>query len=289
MIKYKHIFVAVALAALVYACGRNNTSAVDNFDHATQAIIDNDTIIKFLTNHYFDETMDSIRPIDAGQMALINDSRLSSQQVTESDVNYTLYTFTNRIGTPDPVKGFPTVMDSVLTKYQGYYLNTATTQIYFDRSLPAIWFTLNGVIRGWTHGFTGFKGGRNITNNGPITYENEGKGILIMPSGLAYRNIGTTTIPSNRALVFYIRLLDLVENTDHDNDSIPSILEDPDGDGDPRNDDTDGDGVPNFFDADDDNDGVRTSEEDANSNGDPTDDDTDGDGTPDYLDSDNTE
>lgn len=288
MIKFKHIFLVVIVSALIYSCGNNNGGLpVDNFDHAGQAVIDNDSLVKFLTNHYFDDAIDSIKPIDAGQTALINDSRLTSEQVTENEIDYTIYIFTNRVGDPDPVKGFPTVMDSVLTKYKGYYLSSTETQITFDESLSPIWFTLNGVIRGWTYGLTNFKGGRNITNNGPITYENEGKGIIIFPSGLGYRNVGTTTIPGNAPLIFYIRMLDIVENTDHDQDGIPSILEDPDGDGDPRNDDTDGDGVPNYFDDDDDNDGRLTKDEDTNGNGDYTDDDTDGDGIPDYLDPDN--
>ena len=287
MIKVKHILLIAVISAFMYSCGNNTTTIVDNFDHAGQAVIDNDSIVIFLTNHYFDDAIDSIKPIDAGQTALINDNRLTSEVVVENEIDYTIYTFTNRVGDPDPVKGFPTVVDSVLTKYKGFYLSNTDTQVFFDERNSPIWFTLNGVIRGWTYGLVNFKGGRNITNNGPITYENEGKGILIFPSGLAYRNTGTTGIPANAPLVFYIRLLDLVENTNHDNDNVPSILEDPDGDGDPRNDDTDEDGIPNFFDTDDDGDGKLTKDEDANGNGDPTDDDTDGDGTPDYLDPDN--
>ncbi len=287
MIRFKHILIVAILALAAYSCNRTNNALVDNFDHAGQAVIDNDSLVKFLTNHYFDDTIDSIKPITAGQTALINDNRLSSQQVTEEEVDYTLYIFTNRVGTPDPVKGFPTVMDSVLTKYKGFYLSSTETQVFFEERNSPIWFTLNGVIRGWSHGFTNFKGGKNITNNGPITYENEGKGILIMPSGLAYRNTGNTSIPANAPLIFYVRLLDLVENTDHDNDGLASILEDPDGDGDPRNDDTDEDGVPNYFDTDDDGDGRLTKDEDTNGNGNLEDDDTDGDGVPNYLDSDN--
>lgn len=287
MIKLKHILIVAILTVVAYSCNRTGTGFVDNFDHAGQSIIDNDSLVKFLTNHYFDDAIDSIRPITAGQTALINDSRLSSQQVTEEEVDYTLYVFTNRVGTPDPVKGFPTVMDSVMTKYKGYYLSSSETQVFFEERNSVIWFTLNGVIRGWSHGFTNFKGGKNITNNGPITYENDGKGILIMPSGLAYRNTGNSAIPANTPLIFYIRLLDLIENTDHDNDGMASILEDPDGDGDPRNDDTDSDGVPNYFDTDDDGDGRLTKDEDTNGNGDLTDDDTDGDGIPNYLDEDN--
>ncbi|MFT4622200.1 MAG: MYXO-CTERM domain-containing protein [Myxococcota bacterium] len=73
---------------------------------------------------------------------------------------------------------------------------------------------------------------------------------------------------------------------DDDEDGVPTILEDPDGDGDPTNDDTDGDGFANYLDHDDDGDTLLTPIEDWNGNGDPTDDDSDGDGVPDYLDAD---
>ena len=49
--------------------------------------------------------------------------------------------------------------------------------------------------------------------------------------------------------------------------------------------DTDGEGDVNYRDFDDDGDGLDTQEEDANEDGNPTNDDSDGDGTPDYLDS----
>ncbi|UXX78947.1 PKD domain-containing protein [Reichenbachiella carrageenanivorans] len=55
-------------------------------------------------------------------------------------------------------------------------------------------------------------------------------------------------------------------------------------DGDPRNDDTDLDGIPNYLDEDDDADGILTKDEDVNGNGDPKDDDEDGDTKPNYLD-----
>ena len=73
---------------------------------------------------------------------------------------------------------------------------------------------------------------------------------------------------------------------DDDGDGIDTIDEDVNGDGNPGNDDTDSDGTPDYLDPDDDGDGVDTIDEDTNSNGDPADDDTDSDGTPDYLDPD---
>ncbi|MEM7132615.1 MAG: SdrD B-like domain-containing protein [Chloroflexota bacterium] len=110
-------------------------------------------------------------------------------------------------------------------------------------------------------------------------------------------------------------LLDLISKTDTDTtwpegdndlDRVKNMTEDVNGDGDLYNDDTDGDGTPDFLDSDDDNDGLRTGvelhgpieviidpngnpipqHEDRNDNGDPTDDDTDGDLIPDYLDAD---
>ncbi len=102
-------------------------------------------------------------------------------------------------------------------------------------------------------------------------------------------------------------------DADDDGDGVKNALEDLNGDGDCSNDDTDGDGIPNwrdpdddgdgvptavelvyddtdsdgtpdYLDDDDDNDGVLTKDEDYNQDGDPRNDDTNSDGKPDYLD-----
>ena len=86
-------------------------------------------------------------------------------------------------------------------------------------------------------------------------------------------------------------------NDDTDGDGIPNFADnDDDGDlvltsleyvfGRDTTDeylDTDGDGIPNYLDNDDDNDGVLTVDEDYNHNGDASDDDTNGNFIPDYL------
>src|SRR5690606_18119517 len=74
-----------------------------------------------------------------------------------------------------------------------------------------------------------------------------------------------------------------------DNDGIPAHLEDINGNGKLDDDDTDGDGIPNYLDVDDDGDNVLTKDENPDPNGDGILDDaqdTDDDGIPDYLDSD---
>ena len=75
-----------------------------------------------------------------------------------------------------------------------------------------------------------------------------------------------------------------VDLTDSDNDGILDIDEDVNGDNELDNDDTDGDGIPNYLDEDDDGDDVNTADEDRDNDGDPTNDDSDGDDVPDYLD-----
>ena len=286
MFNRKLLFLCLSILFIGYACDDDTFGVpVDDFDYEGQALIDNDSILVFLENHYYNDAIDSVQPLVTGATALINDSRLLTQDVTDFDVDYKLYVFVKNEGSPMPEKGYPTEVDSVLVKYKGQYFNSTVELIDFDeRLVNPLWLTLNSVIRGWSHGFTNFKGGENITNNGPITYVNGGKGVLFIPSGLAYGKFGTAGIPPSSSLLFYIELYDVAENTDHDLDSVPSILEDPDGDGDPRNDDTDGDGFPNFLDPDDDNDGVATKGE-GGADGDPTNDfnDPNNPTLPDYL------
>lgn len=75
-----------------------------------------------------------------------------------------------------------------------------------------------------------------------------------------------------------------VDLADTDNDGVLDIDEDINEDNNLDNDDTDGDGTPNYLDVDDDGDGVNTMDEDRDNDGDPATDDSDGDGIPDYLD-----
>ena len=86
-----------------------------------------------------------------------------------------------------------------------------------------------------------------------------------------------------------LKTLNCNDNVDYDFDGIPTTLEDLNGDGNLENDDTDGDGIPNFLDNDDDGDMILTSAEYVFTNtgrNTMTLRDTDGDGTPDYLDND---
>ena len=79
------------------------------------------------------------------------------------------------------------------------------------------------------------------------------------------------------------------ELTEDDNDGVPALLEDRNNNGNLEDDDTDGDTIPDYIDADDDGDNILTKDEDPDPNGDGNLSDaldTDGDGIPDYLDND---
>ncbi len=272
--KFKSLFLIVVSGIVLYACNNDNNTEV--FDAAEQALIDDDALVEYLQTHYLNPDDDGIWTITNGETPLMD--QVSVQNITKDDIAYKLY----YLKQSDGVTSSPSRADSVLTTYTGMLLDSTV----FDSRSTFTWFALTNVIDGWSYGFTHFKGGNIIVNpDESFYYENYGKGLLFIPSGLAYGNINQITIPSNSPLIFQITLND-VNQADHDNDGVLSILEDIDGDGDVRNDDSDEDGLPDYLDVDDDNDDILTIDEDTDGDGNPMNDDTDGDGIPNYLDSD---
>ena len=86
----------------------------------------------------------------------------------------------------------PSTSSDVTVKYKGFYTNG---NIFDESDEDGITFNLQQVIAGWTEGITYFKEG--------------GKGILIIPSRLAYGSIDTRGIPGGSVLVFEIELLEI--------------------------------------------------------------------------------
>ena len=157
---------------------------------------------------------------------------------------------------------------------------------YLFNSDPAsVWMEAKNLVKGFKESLPLLKRGEiRINNDGTYDFLNFGIGFALFPSGLGYFQNGTTTIPAYSPLVFQINMMTL-NRTDHDNDTVLTIIEDVDGDRDFENDDTDSDNIPNYRDDDDDGDGILTKDE-YDKDGDGVADDTDGDGTPDYLDAD---
>lgn len=212
----------------------------------------------------------------------------------EEDIQHKMYFLTVREGEGRA----PTVADSTLLKYEGSLLDRTS----FDAVSDFFWQELPFFIRGFANGTAKVKAGTEdglvINPDGTTRISNSGIGLVIMPSGLAYfNNPPTLAISAYDPLIFSVEVGLYIEDTDNDNDGVPSIQEDLNGNGDIFDDNTDNDveqeqglllGIPDFQDIDDDGDGVLTREEISDADGNiifpyP---DSNNDGTPDYLDPD---
>ncbi|WP_298147759.1 hypothetical protein [Flavobacterium sp.] len=191
-----------------------------------------------------------------------NDNRTSNAVDGElvDDTQYKLYYLTINTGGGATAKS----IDSTYVSYRGWKLDNAE----FDRNANGLWFTYPPVtsaetnavsISGFRQILSGMNASTGIINNpdGTFSFQNSGVAVAFLPSGLAYFSAARTGIPAYSPLVFTIRLHTIRER-DHDRDGVLTKYEDLNNDGNPFNDDTDGDNTPDFFDIDDDGDRVQT-------------------------------
>lgn len=126
---------------------------------------------------------------------------------------------------------------------------------------------------------------RDITGTNSLNY----RSYTSIPENLFCNDIPPANIEVTQDLTSGGRAVFTVDLIEDDNDGIPADREDLNNNGNLEDDDTDGDGIPNYLDADDDGDNVLTINEGPNytdADGLSLALDTDGDGTPDYLDND---
>ncbi|WP_029037734.1 FKBP-type peptidyl-prolyl cis-trans isomerase [Salinimicrobium xinjiangense] len=268
-------------------------------DRGEQEIADQAALQEYLDTHYynyedfqnppaeFDYTIkiDTINAANADKTPLSASPDLESKVFNYQGVDYTLYILKVREGAAEQPK--PKFSDSTFVAYEGSLLNRTV----FDTSRNPVWFDLTRTVAGFGQAMTEFRGasGFEILPDNTVKWNNDfGIGAMFLPSGLAYFNGPQPTIPSYSPLVFTFKLYG-VNEADHDNDGVPSWMEDINGDQRVENDDTDGDGIPNYVDRDDDGDFIPTREEISDEDGNiiiPYPDST-GDGTPNYLDKNN--
>ncbi len=175
----------------------------------------------------------------------------------DDNVNYKIYYLVLNEGGGST----PSAIDSTFVTYKGWNLKNKI----FDQNFDGLWFTFpDGAssISGFRQILQKVKTAASSTQNsdGSISYLNYGRVMVFIPSGLAYFNTSTSNIDAYAPIAFNINLLKLKER-DHDYDRIHSKNEDQNNDKDYFNDDTDGDGTPDFLDYDDDNDGFYTKRE----------------------------
>jgi FKBP-type peptidyl-prolyl cis-trans isomerase FkpA len=121
--------------------------------------------------------------------AYISEKGLTNVVTTESGLSYKIL--------KDTTGGNPTSSSSVECYYKGTLLDGTKFDEYSRaNNTTGITFGLNQVIAGWTEGIPKLKRG--------------GKGLLIIPSRLGYKDKGQSGIPANSVLVFEVELVDFV-------------------------------------------------------------------------------
>ncbi|MCL5246967.1 hypothetical protein M4I21_14180 [Cellulophaga sp. 20_2_10] len=317
--KFKNVLIFVLLAILVWSCGSDDNGFTVVPPKALSEIVDQDkdSIVQYLETHFYNYEEFANPPADfdykivlgeiegdnAGKTPLIDMMTAVKTTVRSSEiglsnnkeVEHTYYYLVARQGVGDQA----TAMDSTYVRYEGLLLDNTV----FDASTATpLWFDLATIqapgqgARGFSEGAKFLKaGGAPIINeDGTFEITDYGVGLVIFPSALGYYNNATGLIAEYSPLIFKIDLM-AVNEADHDNDGVPSYLEDLNDNGYLFDDNTDlaseeGSSsistVPDYLDNDDDNDGKLTRDEISDADGNiifpyP---DSNNDGTPDYLD-----
>lgn len=259
-----------------------------------------DEIINFLESHYisFEENPDNpnferirFKPIDAidiqnppeDDTPIIESSFLRQKTVTQQEIDYEVYYLVFREGATEQRQ--PTFADSTLVTYEGFTIRNTI----FDGTPNPIWFDLTQTIRGFSVGITDLRGATNFISNpdGTGSFSDDfGIGAVFIPSGLGY----FAAPPASSGIrayepIYFTYQLYRSRLSDHDQDGIPSFMEDVNNTNRLDDVDTDEDGIPDFLDVDDDGDGVPTRDEIIiEEDGTIIFPDSNGNGTPDYLD-----
>ncbi len=297
----KLLILYLFVAGFMASCEKDEDTpdVVPPRDRGEQELTDQAALEEYLDTHFYNYEefqnppadfdynidIDTINAANADRIPLSESPALESRTFSYEGVDYTYYILKVREGAAEMPQ--PKFSDSTYASYSGALLNRTT----FDSSESPVWFDLTRTIVGFGQALTEFRGasGFEILPDNTVEWNNDyGIGAVFMPSGLGYFSTFQESIPSYSPLVFTFNLY-AVNEADHDRDGVPSWREDIDEDERVGNDDTDGDGFPNYLDPDDDGDFIPTLEEITDADGNiifpyP---DSDGDGTPDYLDPNN--
>ncbi len=275
-------------------------------DRTEQQMTDKDSLIGYLETHYYNSStfatpgnystgdiIISELPQDANgnyldipnpdQNTLLIDA-VDTFSTTFQDTQYDYYIL--QINEGGGVQ--PTFTDNIKINYSGNTLDGEVfdSTVNADRALDLV-----NLIQAWREVIPRFRtaeSGPLLNEDGTLSYNNYGFGVMFIPSGLAYFNNPPLGIDIYSNLIFKFELYKS-EFIDHDDDGVFSHLEDLNENMSVFDDDTDGDTIPNFADTDDDGDGIFSIFEDIDGDGDPSNDDTNGNGIPNYLDPSSTE
>jgi hypothetical protein len=281
MNKFKFYFILLLTSIVLFSCSKDDEEKappVPPRDFTEQYIKDKDSIEKFLKTHYLtattvngqpDITFTKIPP-GGGQTSIWNNTQYPLQSKTVKNDNRNTNLTDGRVEDPVDYKLYylilnegggqrPTTIDSTYTSYKGMTLDNNV----FQSSDNPLWFvfpriTINdaAAISGYRQFLPLLKTAASVVVDpvsGQAQFTDMGVGVVFIPSGLAYFQNPPSGIVAYSPLIFRIRLHTL-RSRDHDGDGVSSNNEDLNNNGNPYDDDTDGDKIPNFLDVDDDGD-----------------------------------
>jgi len=165
--KIKSLLLFGLLSILIFSCKKDEFKP---YDFAGQALIDDENLITYLQTHYYNETLDSIKEVTGTEIPFYDN--VEKQVIVDNNVTYNLYYIVREQG----VGYQPSKIDNVLPTYRGELLDGFVFDSRESITSGNPWFSLRGVIKGWSYGFTHFKCGENISQSGmPLEFENIGK------------------------------------------------------------------------------------------------------------------
>ena len=266
-----YIFTVITLCI---ACNDDDDDTIPfvERDRTEQQMADKDSILNYLsthyynssyfetgTNHKYDDIVITELPIGEGvpdgNTLLVEAVETFEIEYLETDYEY--YVLRINQGAGDA----PNFTDVIRARYEGF--SVASGEVFdgvvtpIELRLQGNGFSTSGAIKAWQLIMPLFNSAIDFDlDNGSVNYNNYGLGVMFVPSGLAYFSSATTGASYDN-LIFKFELLQ-TEVIDHDNDGIPSYVEDLDGNLIVEDDDTDENTFANFIDIDDDGDEVLT-------------------------------
>ena len=281
----KIALMTLCLVTCFLSCNKDDDSApppVEIRDRDEQQEKDKDSLLKYFATHYYNssefeaianptigdlkitklEDGETVAPDGSTLLEVAMGAKLETKTVVFADTEYEYYILRLKQGGGTES---PTFADNVVVKYEGFTLDDEV----FDSAVNPIAFDLTTLVPGWRKVFPQFNVAESFIENGDgtVSFVNQGIGVMFLPSGLAYFSQAQSGIPAYAPIIFKFGLLQTSPN-DHDNDGIPSYLEDLDEDGEVFDENTDEDFDPrtgsfiyNYVDPDDDGDGILTKDE----------------------------
>ncbi len=286
MNKFRLYFILLFISIALFSCNKDDDNLAQEVpprDFAEQYLKDNDSIEKYLKTHYLkqivvdgypDIEINAIpNPNPTGLVSIWDNTEIPLQSKIVKDDDRTSNLVSGRVADPVDYKMYyliinpgggvkPTTIDSTYTSYKGFRLDNEV----FDSNDVPIWSTFPALSQFESVLISGFRQflpelrtatAASTNPDGTINFTDSGIGVVFIPSGIAYFADSRPNIPAYSPIAFRIRL-HTIKNRDHDRDGVKSNTEDLDGNGDPYNDDTDGDTIPDFLDVDDDGDNFLT-------------------------------